>query len=354
MTRKIIHIDMDAFFASVEQRDNPELRGKAIAIGGQPEKRGVVATASYEARKFGIKSAMPMATAVKLCPDLMIVRPRISYYREISEQIREIFSRFTQYIEPLSIDEAYLDVSKSEDFQGSATLLAQHILQTIHEETQLTASAGVSYCKFLAKYASNINKPNGVFTITPAQALEIIGKIPVEKFHGIGPATQKKLNQMGIFTGKDLRHSDLRELQKRLGKSANFFHDLANGKDNREIRIDRIRKSIGNETTFSKDISDYQQLWQQLEILLEQSWQSLMKKNLFASTITIKIKYHDFTLRTKSYTQSSPIISLASASIITESLLKQQTLTKPVRLIGITFSHLSSKYRTPIQLRLFD
>ncbi len=354
MTRKIIHIDMDAFFASVEQRDNPSLQQKAIAIGGDPKQRGVVATASYEARKFGIKSAMPMATAVRLCPDLIIIRPRIAYYREISENIREIFSRFTSRIEPLSIDEAYLDVSENTDFRGSATLLAQHILQTIFEETQLTASAGVSYCKFLAKYASNINKPNGVFTITPEQALEIIGKIPVERFHGIGPATQKKLNQMGIFTGEDLRHANLPELQKQLGKSAIFFYSLAQGKDNREIRIDRIKKSIGNETTFKKDIDDEQQLWRQLEILLEQSWQSLLNKNMLASTITIKIKYHDFAIHTKSYTQSSPIISLSNAKMIAQSLLEQQSLTKPVRLIGATFSHLSAKHRTPIQLRLFD
>ncbi len=354
MTRKIIHIDMDAFFASVEQRDNPSLQQKAIAIGGDPKQRGVVATASYEARKFGIKSAMPMATAVRLCPDLIIIRPRIAYYREISENIREIFSRFTSCIEPLSIDEAYLDVSENTDFRGSATLLAKHILQTIFEETQLTTSAGVSYCKFLAKYASNINKPNGVFTITPEQALEIIGKIPVERFHGIGPATQKKLNQMGIFTGEDLRYANLPELQKQLGKSAIFFYSLAQGKDNREIRIDRIRKSIGNETTFKKDIDDKQQLWRQLEILLEQSWQSLLNKNMLASTITIKIKYHDFAIHTKSYTQSSPIISLSNAKMIAQSLLEQQSLTKPVRLIGATFSHLSTKYRTPIQLRLFD
>lgn len=354
MTRKIIHIDMDAFFASVEQRDNPTLKNRPIAIGGSPEQRGVVATASYEARKFGIKSAMPMATAVRLCPDLIIVRSRIAHYREITEHIREIFSRFTPLIEPLSIDEAYLDVSDNDAFQGSATLLAQHILDTIFEETQLTASAGVSYCKFLAKYASNINKPNGVFTISPEQAIDIIDKMPVERFHGIGPATQKKLNAMKIFTGHDLRCADLSLLQQQLGKTANFYHALAQGKDNREIRIERIRKSIGNETTFKKDIDDTQVLWKKLEELLTQLWKSLQDKETLASTVTVKIKYSDFSLQTRSTTQNSPILSLASAKLIAKSLLTQKPRKKSVRLIGITFSHLSSKQRTPIQLRLFD
>lgn len=345
---------MDAFFASIEQRDNPQLRGKPIAVGGKPDQRGVVATASYAARQFGIHSAMPMATAVRLCPDLIIVRPNIHHYRQIAMDIREIFARFTDKIEPLSIDEAYLDVSDSQDFHGSATLMAQHILQTIAQETQLTASAGVSYCKFLAKYASNVNKPNGVFTVTPEQALPLIAKMPIEKFHGIGPATQKKLNQLGIYTGLDLRRSHLPRLKQQLGKSAEFYYQLAHGKDNRDIRTHRVRKSLGNETTFNQDINDKTSLMKKLSELVNKTWQQLINKERLATTLTVKIKYADFNLHTKSHTQSSPIYSKQSAQLIAVALLTQANPEKPVRLLGISFSHLVDRHSYPIQQRLFD
>ncbi len=352
--RKIIHIDMDAFFASVEQRDNPQWRGQAIAVGGQPQKRGVVATASYEARRYGVRSAMPMATAQRLCPNLIIIPPRMEVYRDISRRIRTIFERYTDLIELLSIDEAYLDVSNNFDFNGSATLLARHILDTIYAETQLTASAGVSYCKFLAKYASNVNKPNGIFTIAPNQAQAIIDAMPVEKFHGIGPATQKRLNQHAIFTGKDLRQADIKRLRTDLGKSADFYYRLAHGQDERDIRTERERKSLGNETTFNQDISDIDELWRQLQAILQQTWQTLDSQSLRAMTITVKIKYHDFKQQTKRHTEASPIPTLSSAETVTKSLLEQLNPQRPVRLVGMAFSQLREKHRYPVQLRLFD
>ncbi len=352
--RKIIHIDMDAFFASVEQRDNPTLRAMAVAVGGQPDKRGVVAAASYEARQFGIHSAMPMATAARLCPGLVIIKPRIAHYRRVAEQIRRIFARFTDKIEPLSIDEAYLDVTENRDFQGSAALLARHILDTIFQETQLTASAGVSYCKFLAKYASNVNKPNGIFTITPQQAQSVIDQLAVEKFHGIGPATQKKLNQLGIYDGKQLKQANLSLLKQHLGKSAEFYYQLAHGIDNREIRTSRIRKSIGTETTFNIDLSTQAQMLSALQPLLNTAWQSVKKHHVLPMTITLKIKYHDFSLHSKSYTQSTPIDSKASAALIVSRLLQQVNPKHKVRLLGVSFSNLKAASTYPIQYRLFD
>lgn len=345
---------MDAFFAAIEQRDNPELRGKAIAVGGRPESRGVVSTASYEARKFGIHSAMPMATAVRKCPNLLIIPGRMSVYRGVGEQVRAIFARFTDKIEPLSIDEAYLDVSDNQDFQGSATLLAQHIINTIYSETQLTASAGVSYCKFLAKYASDINKPNGIFTITPDAALAIIATLPVEKFHGIGSATQKKLNQLGIYTGLDLRQADLHRLKQHLGKSADFYYRLAHGEDNREVRVSRERKSLGNETTFARDIDDMSIIHKQLHAMLDKTWGLLIDRDLLAMTLTVKLKYADFSLQTKSFTQTAPIYSLGSAAIIADALLVQANPQQAIRLIGVAFSQLVKRRNYPLQRRLFD
>lgn len=345
---------MDAFFAAIEQRDNPDLQGKPIAVGGKPEQRGVVATASYEARAFGIHSAMPMATAVRLCPQLLIVPSRIRHYRTIAEQIRGIFSRFTPLIEPLSIDEAYLDVSDNTDFHGSATLLAEHIIATISHETQLTASAGVSYCKFLAKYASTVNKPNGVFTVTPQQAGQIIDAMPVEKFHGIGPATQKKLNALGITNGLQLRQADIIALRQQLGKNADFYVGLAKGKDERPIRTHRVRKSIGTETTFARDLTTLSAMQTALQPLLKDAWQSLQKHDLFAGCITLKIKYHDFTQQTKSHTQSTPITRLTTAQRIASALLSQANPTKSVRLLGISFSQLHPQKDSIIQHQLFD
>lgn len=352
--RKIIHIDMDAFFASVEQRDNSGLKGLALAVGGDPKQRGVVATASYEARQFGIHSAMPMATAVRLCPDLIIISPRIAHYRAIAEQIRQIFARFTALVEPLSIDEAYLEVTDNDAFAGSASLLARHILDTITAETQLTASAGVSYCKFLAKYASNINKPNGFYTVTPDKSQALIDNMAVEKFHGIGPATQKKLNALGIYRGQDLRRADIDLLRRELGKTADFYHQLAHGIDNRPIRTHRERKSLGTETTFTEDISDKKQLKTALLKLLDSAWQDLSRQPILPTTLTLKIKYFDFSLQSKSFTQTTPIYSLNSAQVIAQALLKQANPQQPIRLLGVSFSQFKPKHSYPLQRRLFE
>lgn len=354
--RKIIHIDMDAFFASVEQRNQPALRGQPIAVGGDPKKRGVVATASYEARAFGVHSAMPMATAIKRCPALIVVPSNIAEYRRVAMQIRDIFARFSDLIEPISIDEAYLDVTHNDDFSGSATRVAQAILNTISEETQLTASAGVSYCKFLAKYASNVNKPNGIYTITPANARQIIDQMPIGKFHGIGPATEKKLQQLAIKTGFDLRHASLDALTQLLGKNARFYYELAQGKDNREVRAERIRKSYGSETTFANDLTAPTQLAQELSHLLNTTWTSLAKHQLTPKTLTIKIKYQDFSLHTRRLTEPAGIDSQQSAHIIAQHLLTRQPILQPVRLLGVSFSNFLSTHvaHQTKQLRLFS
>lgn len=307
LVRKIIHIDMDAFFAAIEQRDNPSLRGHPVAVGGDPNRRGVVAAASYEARAFGIHSAMAMATALRRCPALIIVKPRMNYYRQIAQQIRQIFLSVTPVIEPLSIDEAYLDVTDNLDFHGSATLIAQHVIEQIYQQTQLTASAGVSYCKFLAKYASDQNKPNGFYTIEPEAALSLIAKMPVSHFYGIGPATQRKLNQLGIYTGKDLRQANRLQLRRLLGKSADFYYQLAYGVDDRAVQSSRVRQSIGNELTFDTDTCDSRQINHMAEQLLQKSWSLLGEKHYIAKTLTLKIKYSDFTVKTKSHTHSAPI-----------------------------------------------
>ena len=255
--RKIIHIDMDAFFASVEQRDNPELRGKPVAVGGSRE-RGVVAAASYEARAFGVRSALPSVTAKRRCADLIFVTPRFDVYKAVSLQIREIFAEYTPIIEPLSLDEAYLDVTENLKGIASATEIAEDIRAKIRRETNLTASAGVSYNKFLAKLASDHRKPDGLFVITPKMGPAFVEKLPVEKFHGVGPATTAKMNRLGIATGLDLRAQTLLFLQRHFGKSGAYFYWIARGVDERPVRADRVRKSIGAENTFAQDLHAFQ------------------------------------------------------------------------------------------------
>lgn len=339
--RKIIHIDMDAFFASIEQRDFPQYRGKPLIVGGKPDSRGVVAAASYEARKYGIHSAMPSHQAYKRCPHAIFVPPRFTAYRAVSTQIRQIMLAITPLVEPLSLDEAYLDVSQVSLFQGSATLIANHLRQQIDQTTHLTASAGVSYNKMLAKIASDINKPNGIAVITPEQSAEFIASLPIERFHGIGKATTKHMHQLGIYTGADLRQADRTLLQHHFGKLGNFYHDIAHGNDARPIRPNRQHKSIGSETTFQQDLHHLTQIQQALFEQNHHAFKELKKKSLHAHTITIKIKYANFTQCTRSQTLHTPFHHEKDAHYWISQLLKNIDLNNPVRLVGVTYSKLN-------------
>lgn len=354
--RKIIHIDMDAFYAAVEQRDNPQYRNKAIIVGGNPNSRGVVATCSYEARQFGVHSAMPSSHAYRLCPQAIFVKPRFSVYQETSAIIREIFSHYCDKIEPLSLDEAYLDVTESQLFQGSATLLAKQIKAEIYKQTQLIASAGISYNKFLAKLASDYGKPDGLFLITPEQGETFIEKLAVGKFHGIGPATEQKMHQLGIFTGHDLKQVSLETLQHHFGKAAEHYFNIARGIDHRQVNSQRIRKSIGGETTFQQDLDDPQQIIEQLQALFEQNLVKLQAKNQNAYTLTIKIKYQNFVQITRGKTLSQPIKNNQQARLVIADLLKNTEIgEKKVRLLGVTLSGLENRqHRYLQQMDLFE
>lgn len=355
--RKIIHIDMDAFFAAVEQRDNPQYRHKPIVVGGKPDSRGVVATCSYEARQFGIHSAMPSSHAYRLCPQAIFVKPRFAVYQEASEIIRGIFARYCDVFEPLSLDEAYLDVSGSPLFQGSATLLAKHIKQDIRRQTQLIASAGISYNKFLAKIASDLGKPDGLYLITPRQGAEFVESLPIGKFHGIGRATEKKMHELGILTGKDLKQQPLPALQQHFGKSAQYYYDIARGIDYRPVNCRRIRKSIGVETTFEEDIADPAAASRHLQQLLQKTLAKVLEKNLEAYTLTIKIKYQNFVQITRGRTLPQPIGDSPSTQLLIAELLKNTAIgEKKVRLLGVTLSGLHSQGsgRRCRQLDLFD
>lgn len=342
--RKIIHIDMDAFYAAVEQRDNPKLRNKSVIVGGKPDSRGVVATCSYEARRFGVHSAMPSSQAYRLCPQAIFIKPRFDAYREASEIIRGIFARYCERIEPLSLDEAYLDVSDSTLFHGSATLLAKQIKQDIKAETQLIASAGISYNKFLAKIASDLDKPDGLYLITPDRALEFVEKLPIGKFHGIGPATEKKMRELGISTGLDLKRTPLAVLQRHFGKSAAYYHDIAHGIDRRMVNARRDRKSIGVETTFAEDLADPLEIQQHLLGLLRQALKKLTEKQLTAYTLTIKIKYQNFVQITRGRTLQEAIADTPNTVLLLTDLLKNTGLgERKVRLLGVTLSALRSR-----------
>lgn len=356
LQRKIIHIDMDAFYAAVEQRDNPKYRNKAIIVGGNPNSRGVVATCSYEARQFGVHSAMPSSHAYRLCPQAIFVKPRFSVYQETSAIIREIFSRYSDKVEPLSLDEAYLDVTDSELFKGSATLLAKQIKAEIRKKTQLIASAGISYNKFLAKLASDYGKPDGLFLITPEQGEIFIEQLVIGKFHGIGPATEQKMHQLGIFTGQDLKQVSLEILQQHFGKAAAHYFNIARGIDHRQVNSQRIRKSIGGETTFQQDLDDPQQIIEQLHTLFEQNLAKLQAKNQNAYTLTIKIKYQNFVQITRGKTLNQPIKNDQQARLVITDLLKNTGIgEKKVRLLGITLSGLESRQHQRLQqLDLFE
>jgi len=354
MSRKIIHIDMDAFYAAVEQRDNPSLRGRPLVVGGSPDGRGVVATASYEARRFGIRSAMPASRARRLCPDAVFVRPRFEAYAAESRKIREIFHRYTPLVEPLSLDEAYLDVSECSACRGSATLIARQIKQEIRAETGLTASAGVSYNKFLAKLASDIDKPDGLHLITPEQGPDFIAGLPVGRFHGVGPATEARMHELGIKTGADLRSRSLEELQAAFGKSGAFYYTIARGIDERPVQPVRERKSIGSETTFAEDLTDIEAMLAALRPLAADVLEGLAQRRLAADTWTLKVKYHDFQQITRSHSQRHPLRDLTPVmEVLTTLLARTEADRRPVRLLGVTASGLKPLLQAQAQLDLF-
>ncbi len=324
--RKIIHVDMDAFYASVEQRDNPELRGKPVVVGGRPDSRGVVATCSYEARKYGIHSAMPCARAYRLCPSTIFVLPRFAVYRQVSQQIRDIFFSHTDLVEPLSLDEAYLDVTKNKQDIQSATWVAQKIREEIRTRTGLTASAGVSYNKFLAKIASDVQKPDGLTVVTPEQAEAFIASLPIRRFHGVGRVTERKMLALGIHNGADLYLHSLEELQHYFGKSGQYFYTIARGVDLRPVTPNRIRKSIGKETTLGDDIADVGQMLTIIGDLAEKVAAALQHKQTSGLTLTLKVKYADFQIVTRSISGESPIETAEEILSLAEKLLKKRRL----------------------------
>ncbi|MBY3425260.1 DNA polymerase IV [Rhizobium laguerreae] len=340
--RKIVHVDMDAFYASVEQRDNPELRGKPLAVGGSAA-RGVVAAASYEARAFGVHSAMPSVTAKRKCPDLIFVPPRFDVYKAVSQQIREIFAEYTPLIEPLSLDEAYLDVTENLKGMEIATEIAQEIRAKIKQVTGLNASAGISYNKFLAKMASDLNKPNGQAVITPKKGPGFVEALPVKKFHGVGPATAERMRKYGIETGLDLKSKSLAFLQEHFGKSGPYFYGIARGIDERQVRPDRIRKSVGAEDTFSEDIGELDLAAAELKPLAEKVWRYCEVQGISGKTVTVKIKYSDFTQATRSRTGALPMASVAEIIDAASALLATvYPFKRPVRLLGVTLSSLTN------------
>lgn len=355
--RKIIHIDMDAFYAAVEQRDYPQYRNKPVIVGGKPDSRGVVATCSYEARKFGIHSAMPSSQAYRLCPHAIFVKPRFEAYREASVIIRDIFGCYSEIVESLSLDEAYLDVSANTLFQGSAKRLARQIKQDILQQTGLIASAGVSCNKFLAKIASDIGKPDGLYLITPQQAATFVDNLPIAKFHGVGPATEKKMQALGIRSGRELKQVPLYLLQQHFGKSAQYFHDIARGIDQRPVNACRARKSIGVETTFDSDIQGLAAVLEQLQALLQQALTKLAQGSLIAHTLTIKIKFANFVQITRSRTLAEPIGDSPANLLLLSELLKNTGVERQaVRLLGVTLSSLDAgrQQQTCYQLDLFE
>ncbi|MBV7434630.1 DNA polymerase IV [Cardiobacteriaceae bacterium TAE3-ERU3] len=343
--RKIIHIDMDAFFASVEQRDNPDLRGKPLIVGGDPDGRGVVAAASYEARHYGIHSAMSCYEARKRCAQAVFVRPRFVVYREVSQQIRDLMLGLTPLVEPLSLDEAYLDVTGVDTYRGSATLMAEALRAEIKAQTGLTASAGVSFNKMLAKIASDLNKPDGIAVITPDMAADFISALPIGKFHGIGKATAAKMTTLNIHNGADLRAADPDMLVREFGKRGAFYARIAHGDDPREVTPEREHKSVGCETTFATDLHHHADILRELHIQNKEAFHDLGKHKLRASCITIKIKFNDFTQLTRSKTLSRPFYTIDDTHYWLDHLLTQVTLDRPVRLVGVTFSHFEQERR---------
>ena len=339
--RKIIHVDMDAFYAAVEQHDNPELKGKPVAVGGG-EKRGVVSAASYEARKFGVRSAMSGYLAKKNCPELIFVKPRFNRYKEISLIIRTIFFEYTDLVEPLSLDEAYLDVTQNKMGNPSATLIAQEIRQKILEKTGLTASAGISINKFIAKVASDYNKPNGQKTVNPEEVLSFLEALEIRKFYGVGKVTAEKMYKLGIFTGKDLKEKSHDFLEAQFGKSGAYYYNVVRGIHNSEVKPERIPKSVGAERTFSENLSSEIFMLERLKNIAEELEHRLKKSKIAGKTITLKIKYSDFSLQTRSKTLPYFISEKGLILETAKELLYQSPMQNSVRLLGISLANLNT------------
>ena len=333
-TRKIIHIDMDAFYASVEQRDDPSLKGKPVAVGGGH--RGVVAAASYEARKFGVRSAMPSVTARRRCPDLIFVKPRFDVYKAVSNQIRAIFADYTDLIEPLSLDEAYLDVTEDRRGLGSARAIAEEIRARIKGETGLTASAGVSYCKFIAKLASDQNKPDGLCVIPPHKGAAFVATLPVKRFHGVGPVTAAKMERLGILTGADLAQWPIEQLEAHFGSSGRWYWRIARGIDERDVKPDRPYKSVSAERTFDVDYSNPEDLRRELARVAGYAWQRIERSEVKGRTVTLKVKFADFTLITRSKSFVSPVPDQTAFETAGQALLETLfPVAKGIRLLGL-------------------
>ena len=350
--RKIIHVDMDAFYASVEQRDDPELRGKPVAVGGGH--RGVVAAASYEARKFGVRSAMPSVTARRRCPDLIFVKPRFDVYRAVSQQIRSIFADYTDLIEPLSLDEAYLDVTEDRRGLGSAKAIAEDIRARIRAETGLTASAGVSYCKFIAKLASDQNKPDGLCVIPPGKGPAFVATLPVKRFHGIGPVTAAKMEKLGIKTGADLATWPIEQLEAHFGSSGHWYWRIARGIDEREVKSDRPYKSVSAERTFDVDYVAAEDLRRELSRVAGYAWQRIERSQVQGRTVTLKVKFGDFSLITRSKSFPSPVPDFAAFEAAGLALLEALLpVPKGIRLLGLGLHSIVEEAETaPRQLGL--
>lgn len=348
--RKIIHIDMDAFYAAVEQHDNPELRGTPVVVGGGMH--GVVAAASYEARKYGIHSAMPGRIALEKCPHLIVVKPRFDRYKEVSEKIRKIFFQYTDLVEPLSLDEAYLDVTENKKDLHFANEIAREIRKQIFIETGLTASAGISINKFLAKVASDYNKPNGQKTIHPQEVLEFMEALPIEKFYGIGKVTANKMHELHIFNGKDLKQKPLDELVKNFGKAGHYFYHVVRGIHQSEVKPHRIRKSVGVEETFWENLVDNEQVYKQLDIITDKLLERSSHKNIKGKSLTLKIKYQDFTLFTRSKTFDQYYQNKTEIVETAKELWKQRPYDRPVRLLGLALSNLNTSEQKNVSIQL--
>ncbi len=349
--RKIIHVDMDAFYASVAQLDNPDLKGKPIAVGGGG-KRGVVAAASYEARKYGVRSAMSGVLARQKCPHLIFVKTDFERYKEISTKIRQIFYEYTDLVEPLSLDEAYLDVTENKKGNPSASLIAQEIRDRIYSELELRASAGISINKFIAKVASDINKPNGQKTINPEEVLLFLEELSINKFYGVGKVTAAKMNNLGIFNGLDLKNKPLEELTKLFGKSGTYYYNIVRGIHHSTVKPNRIRKSIAAERTFSENISSEVFMLERLHKIAEELERRMIASETKGKTITLKIKYSDFTQQTRSKTVQNFIQKKDEIMQIVKELLYQEKFKNSVRLLGISFSNLDTAKKEPVWVQL--
>lgn len=349
--RKIIHVDMDAFYASVAELDNPEIRGRAIAVGGGGE-RGVVSAASYEARKFGVKSAMSGVLAKQKCPHIIFVKTDFERYKELSLKIREIFYEYTDLVEPLSLDEAYLDVTENKKGNPSANIIAKEIREKIYKVTGLRASAGISINKFIAKVASDINKPNGQKTIHPEEVIDFLEELPVNKFYGVGKVTAGKMYNLGIFIGNDLKKKTLEDLVRVFGKSGTHYYNIVRGIHNSVVKPNRIRKSVAAERTFNKNISSEIFMLERLEKIADELERRMVKIEAKGKTITLKIKYSDFTQQTRSKTKESFMQKKSEFFPVIKELLFQEKLINSVRLLGISFGNLNTEIKKPLWVQL--